>query len=83
MKKENCVFLTRTSQEGERAGQGRVEVGPELLRAAPAQDMKMRFVRKMAPRPVLQLYCFREPRGGRYCRVTHQSQKHFVEFAMK
>lgn len=40
VKKENCAFLTRTSQQGERAGQGWVEVGPELLMAAPAQVIR-------------------------------------------
>lgn len=57
MKKGNCAFLTRTSQQGKKAGQRQVKVGPELLTAAPAQ-----VIRKMGLRPVLELYCFREPR---------------------
>lgn len=63
MEKEICVFLTRMPQQGKKSGQGQVEVGPELLRAAPAQVMKMRLVRQVGLGPVLQLYCFREPRG--------------------
>lgn len=48
--------LCISNQQGERAGQGRVEMGPELLKAVPAQ-----VIGKMGPRPVFQLYCFREP----------------------
>lgn len=83
VKKENCAFLTRMSHQGKRARQGQVELGSELFRAAPPHVMKMRLVRKMGTRPVLQLDRFREPRGRHCCRVTHQSQKHFMEFAVK
>lgn len=53
LRKENCAFLPRMSQQSQRAGQGRGEEGPELLRAGPAQVMKMQLARKMGMRPVL------------------------------
>lgn len=59
-----------------------MEVGPELL-VAPTWVMKMSLVRKIGTRPVLQEHCVMEPRHGCYCWVTHQSQKHFTEFAIK